>query len=190
LSTTTTQTAGGLEPVVARGPAAGVVAAGGVALLIGESQLRVVEATMAATIMRLTNLAHAHALGSSVFFQQNHQWIGYQVTAGCTAALLIAPFFFIGAGLLFFRRLNVGNTLTALAVVGVLIWVINQLRLLLIGASMRFWGFKTGYDRSHILAGGVLSTVGVTIGVVAFLAFLLRERHDLPETPRRDRDNS
>ena len=178
------------EPVVVRGTAAGLLAAAGVGLLIGESQLRVAEATMSATLVRLTGLGNAHALGSSVFFQQNHQWIGYSVTTGCTAALLIAPFFFIGAGLLFFRRLNVGNTLTALAIVGVLIWVINQLRLLLIAASMHFWGFRTGYDRSHVLAGGVLSTVGVTIGVVAFLAFLLRERHDLPSTPRGDRGGS
>lgn len=145
---------------------------------------------MAATVLRLTGLGNAHALGPSVFFQQNHHWIGYAVTTGCTAALLIAPFFFIGAGLLFFRRLNVGNTLAAVAIVGVLIWVINQLRLLIIGASMHFWGFRTGYDRSHILAGGVLSTVGVTIGVVAFLAFLLRERPDLPTAPRRKQDNS
>ena len=73
---------------------------------------------------------------------------------------------------------------------GVLIWMINQVRVLLIGASMSFWGLKTGYARSHILAGGVLSTVGVTLGVVAFLAFLLREHHDRPGSSQGDQTTS
>jgi exosortase/archaeosortase family protein len=148
----------------------------GVALLFGEARLRLVEASMAAALMRVAHLADAHALGSSVFFLHSQQWIGFTVATGCTAALLIAPFFFIGAALMFLRRLKVSHTLLALAVVSLLIWLVNQLRLILIGASMQLWGFKTGYDRSHVLAGGVLSTVGVTIGIVAFLMFMLRER--------------
>jgi exosortase/archaeosortase family protein len=171
-----TATATVARPTLPRSTAALVLIAGGVALLFTESQLRLVEAGMAAAVMRLIHLADAHALGSTVFFVHSQQWIGYTVATGCTAALLIAPFFFIGAGLLFFRRLRVRNTLLALAVITVVIWLVNQLRLLLIGASMQLWGMKTGYDRSHVLAGGVLSTVGVVFGIVAFLAFVLRDR--------------
>lgn len=41
---------------------------------------------------------------------------------------------------------------------------------------MQLWGFKSGYSRSHVLAGGIISTIGVAIGVAIFLALLLHQR--------------
>jgi hypothetical protein len=53
------------------------------------------------------------------------------------------------------------------------IFLVNQLRLLVIAGSMLAWGFRTGYERSHVFLGTVLSTVGVIIGVIIFVWMLI-----------------
>ena len=154
-----------------------VVAGVGLVILLTQSHIRQVEASASALLLRTTHVAgSARPIGSAVVFNHGSNWFGYSVAAGCTAALLIAPFFFVGAGLLLSRRVSLARGLVALAVVTVLVWVVNQLRLLLIAASMQIWGFRTGYNRSHVLAGGVLSTFGVAVGVVIFVLLMIRER--------------
>lgn len=153
-----------------------VLAAAGVGLLLTESHIRLWEARLSADIMSVTSIGHAQAIGSSVIFPHHNQWIGYTIAASCTAALLITPFFFIGAGLILSGRIPITTALIALAVITVIVWFVNQLRLLIIGASMQLWGFKSGYSRSHILAGGIISTLGVAIGVAIFLALVLHDR--------------
>jgi hypothetical protein len=44
---------------------------------------------------------------------------------------------------------------------------------MVIAASMLWWGFQTGYERSHILLGTALSTIGVIIGIVVFVWMLI-----------------
>lgn len=154
-----------------------VIAVAGVGVLLTERHMRQVEASVSAFLLRITHLAPvAHHTGSAVVFTQQDHWVGYSIAAGCTAALLIAPFFFVSAGLLLSGRVSLRRGLLALLIASVLVWAVNQLRLLLIAASMQLWGFRTGYNRSHVLAGGVLSTFGVAIGIVLFLALMIRER--------------
>jgi exosortase/archaeosortase family protein len=156
--------------------AAVVVAAAGLAVLFAEPQVRRLEAVASAAVFRVTSLARAHAVGTSVIFPHGSRWIGFTVAVGCSAALLIAPFFFVAAALLLSGRVSLRRGLLTLLAVSTVVWAVNQLRLLVIGASMQLWGFATGYSRSHVLAGGVLSTFGVAIGVVAFLSLLLSHR--------------
>jgi hydroxyethylthiazole kinase-like sugar kinase family protein len=78
-----------------------LLAGAGIALLLIQATFRQGEAAVAAVILRLTGQGHAVSLGTSVFFIHGDRWIGYVVATGCTAALLIAPFFFLAAGLLF-----------------------------------------------------------------------------------------
>lgn len=169
-----------------------LIAAAGVGVLATESHMRHVEAGVSAFLLRITHLAPvAHPTGSAVVFTQQNHWVGYSIAAGCTAALLIAPFFFVSAGLLLSGRVSVRRGLVALLIASALVWVVNQLRLLLIAASMQLWGFRTGYNRSHVLAGGVLSTFGIAIGIVLFLALMIRERpstspQSQPESPPRE----
>ena len=152
-----------------------LVAIGGL-LLAAESTFRRGEATVAATFLRATGQGQAVARGATVFFVHGDRWIGYVVATGCTAALLIAPFFFLAGGLLFLGRLSIRGSLLAVGAIAVLIAGINQARLWVIGASMGHWGFQSGYDRSHVLAGGVLSTVGVSLGLVLLAVMALRDR--------------
>lgn len=156
--------------------AAVIVAGAGLALVLTESHVRLFEAQAAAGIMRLTDVGQAHAVGSAVIFPNGQRWIGYTIAASCTAALLIAPFFLIAAGLLATGRVKLRTGLLALIAVIVIVGLVNQVRLLVIGSSMRIWGLQTGYSRSHILAGGVVSTFGIIIGIAVFLALMLHER--------------
>jgi len=171
---------GGRDPIRASQAVAVVLAVAGILLLVVEGSIRDVEARFSAFLLSLTGVAHARPMGYSVIFPQGHQWIGYSITAGCTATLLAVPFFFISSALLLTRRVRIARGFVGLAVVTVLVWLVNQLRLLLIGASMRLWGFQTGYNRSHVLAGGVLSTLGVAIGLAIFLGLVVRERRATP----------
>lgn len=57
------------------------------------------------------------------------------------------------------------------------LFAVNQIRLLIVSASMRAWGFETGYERSHILLGTLASTIGVILGVFFFL-FLVTRRSE------------
>jgi hypothetical protein len=54
----------------------------------------------------------------------------------------------------------------------VLLAAVNQLRLAIIVASMRLWGYEAGYERSHILIGSAVTTLGLA-AVVALFVFAL-----------------
>lgn len=148
----------------------------GLFLLIWQSHVRLFEATLAADVMRWTHIANAHPMGSSVVFLHGHRWIGFTVATSCTAALLIAPFYVIGSVLLLPRRMRIKRVIFALGAVSAIVWVANQVRLLLIGTSMSAWGFNAGYSRTHILAGGVISTLGLAIGIAAYVGLLVHQR--------------
>ena len=54
-----------------------------------------------------------------------------------------------------------------------MIFVVNQLRLLVIAGSMLAGASRSGYERSHVFLGTVLSTVGVIVGVIIFVWMLI-----------------
>lgn len=51
----------------------------------------------------------------------------------------------------------------------------NQARLFVVAASMRVWGFRSGYERSHIFLGTILSTIGALAGLVLFVWLVVKE---------------
>jgi exosortase/archaeosortase family protein len=85
----------------------------------------------------------------------------------------MVPFFVITGLLLLAHRASGRRALVALLITTVVIAGVNQLRLLVIAGSMLAWGFKTGYERSHIFLGTVLSTIGVVCGVIIFVWMLV-----------------
>ncbi|MDQ1427833.1 MAG: hypothetical protein QOK39_1309 [Acidimicrobiaceae bacterium] len=153
---------------------AGALAVGiALALLVWQGRFRVGEAWVTAWILRVFHLRPASALGANVVFPLHGQWVGIELSVACTAALLMVPFFAVAGLLMLARRVDSRRALTALAVVSVVIFLVNQLRLLVIAGSMLAWGFRTGYERSHVFLGTVLSTVGVIIGVIIFVWMLI-----------------
>ncbi len=154
-------------------PAGAAVLALGLALLIWQSRFRVAEATLSSWVLGVARFPGAGSAGHTIIFPLRGQWVGLSLTAGCTAALLMAPFFIIGALLFASRRIRPRRILTALALVTAIVFVVNQLRVFVIAGSMDLWGIRAGFERSHILLGTVLSTTGVLVGIVIFVWTLI-----------------
>lgn len=134
---------------------------------------QVVEASISAGLINALQISTAYVVDTSVIFLPGQRYAGFTVSAGCTATLLVVPFFLITAGLLSFSRFSLQRSLTALGVVTLLIYVANQARLLLIAGVMRLFGGERGYELSHVFLGTIVSTLGVLFAIVAFVAILV-----------------
>jgi len=141
----------------------------GVAVLSQESLVRRLEARTGADFARLLGLVPARAVGSAVVFPLRGRFVGYAVTEGCTVAFLVAPFFVIAALLTASGRTPPRRALGAVGVATLVFFTVNQARLLVVAGSMRLWGFRSGYERSHVFLGTILSTVGSVIGLLLFV---------------------
>jgi exosortase/archaeosortase family protein len=142
------------------------------------------EASISAGLINALQISTAYVVDTSVIFLPGQRYAGYTVSAGCTATLLVVPFFLVTAGLLSFSRFSLRRSLTALSVVTLLIYVANQARLLLIAGVMRAFGGERGYELSHVFLGTIVSTLGVLFAIVAFVAILVGWR---PAGTRRHR---
>lgn len=131
------------------------------------------EARINAGVINALQISTAYVVDTSVIFLPGQRYAGYTVSAGCTATLLVVPFFLVTAGLLAFTRFSLRRSLTALGVVTLLIYVANQARLLLIAGVMRAFGGERGYEVSHVFLGTIVSTLGVLFAIVAFVAILV-----------------
>ncbi len=161
------------------GVAIALVAAG-VGLAVSQGAIRVLEAQLSAALGSILG-QHTQAVGDSVIFPLGNRFVGWNLTLACTAALLVAPFFLLAAGLVASGRLGIRRALLTLGAVAVLVFAANQLRMLVITISMREWGFVTGYERSHVLLGTVVSTLGLVIGL---LVFIVSVSHHKPQPGR------
>lgn len=154
----------------------GLAAAGAaviVLLLVSQEQVRRGEALACGVLLRLLRIAPADSLGTAVTFPARGRYAGFTVAAGCTAALLIVPFILVAAVLLLAGRVRPGRAVATVATFSVVIFLINQLRLLVIGGAMRAWGYPAGFDRSHVLLGTIVSTIGVAGGLLLFLRMVV-----------------
>jgi len=148
----------------------------GVLLVVYEVAIRGWEAHLFTGFMSGIGIQRASSLGSVVVFPAHGQLVGLSLTEGCTAALLVSPFCLIAAGLVATRRIGVSRGLLTLAVIAVALFVVNQLRLVAIAFSVRIWGIATGYERSHVFFGTVVSTVGLIGALMLLLLAVSHER--------------
>jgi len=104
--------------------------------------------------------------------------IAFHVTAGCSAAVLLAPALLFYGVTLLLRRIAFARALAAAVVMITVIFTTNQLRLGMIGWASQTWGMDLGYQVSHRYVGSALAIVGFCAGVA--LLFLLtsgKRRH-------------
>ncbi len=151
--------------------AAGLVVA--VALLVGQEQVRRLEALACASLLRLLRIDGVDSLADVVTFPAQGRYVGFTVAAGCTAALLIVPFIVVAAILLVAGRVSLRRAGATVAVFATVIAMVNQVRLLVIAIAMRSWGYPDGFERSHVLMGSFVSTVGVAGGLLLFLRMVV-----------------
>jgi len=165
---------------VLRWVAALAIVAAAVVMVLGQADIRLVEARVSAAVIAATRVAQARSIGSSVVFPLRKGFVGFTITLGCTAALLVIPFFALTSGLIVARRTSVQRGLATLAILVASLFAVNQARLLVIALSMRIWGFQRGFEISHVLLGTVVSTLGVLGGLLLYLWVLLRTRNAAP----------
>jgi len=157
----------------------------GVAMITQQALVRGLEARTGADLARWLGLVPARAVGSAVVFPLSGRLVGYTVTEGCTVAFLVAPFFVIAALLIASRRTPPRRGIGALALLTVVFFTVNQARLFVVAASMQVWGFRTGYERSHVFLGTTLSTIGAVIGLLLFVWLVAEDRSRIDEPDER-----
>jgi exosortase/archaeosortase family protein len=145
----------------------------GVLLAMAQEVVRDVESALSASIVSHLGIEDAQNIGIAVVFHEGDRPVGYAVTLGCTAGLLALPLFLIAAGLLSVRRIPAWAAVVALVVGVVSVFLTNQVRLAAIGLAMNAWGAEPGYDRTHLLAGGIVSALGCVVAAAAFIHVLL-----------------
>ena len=133
----------------------------GCPVVVAQTTVRHLEAQTAAGLADLVGLASAQSLGASVIFPLDGHFVGFNITPACTVALLVLPFFLAATLIIASRRVPIRRTLMALVVFSAVIFAVNQVRLAVAVGAMRVWGFESGYERSHVFLGTVVSTVGV-----------------------------
>ncbi|MEU5552941.1 MULTISPECIES: hypothetical protein [unclassified Micromonospora] len=141
----------------------------GALLLKRWHDVAVVEAWLNARLVAAIGLADTDSIGAAVIFPLDQRWVGFLVSTGCSVALLLIPPFVLAALLVGFRRVTLTRGLVAVALAVGLLVVVNQMRLAAVVASMRLWGFEVGYQRSHVLIGSAISTVGLIAVAIVFL---------------------
>jgi exosortase/archaeosortase family protein len=147
-----------------------------VLLVAGQEQFRRLEAFASASLLSLLQVGAANSYGTAVIFPADGLHVGFNVAAGCTAALLIVPFLLVAGVLLLAGRVPPHRAIATVAVFAGVVIVINQARLLVIAIALQAWGYPEGFERSHILMGSFVSTIGVAGGLLLFLRMVVPRR--------------
>lgn len=111
----------------------------------------------------------AGSSGGTFYLEQNGGLLGLQITAECTALILIAPLIVLAAVLLVFTRARAWRIAVGLVLMWVIITAVNEARLALIGFSSSTWGIDLGYTISHTYVGSVIGIFGFVAGLAALL---------------------
>lgn len=145
------------------------MAAGAVVLVLEQTAVRPLEASLAARVIDIIRVAPAHTLDTVILFPTHGRFVGLTLNASCSIALLISPFCLLAGGLVLSRRTSPPRGLATLGLLVLWLLVVNQARIVIIVLSMRLWGLERGYELSHVVFGTVVSTLGVLGGLVIFV---------------------
>jgi exosortase/archaeosortase family protein len=148
---------------------AAVVVAAVVVGALGNAQYRAVEAFLASALLRPFVDATTSSVGSVIVVSDTHRVFGLDVTAECTALILIAPLLLLAAALLLFGRAPWWRTALGVAAMVTVVTVVNEVRLALIGYSTLRWGIDQGYEISHTFVGSVIGIVGFALGLAVLV---------------------
>lgn len=155
---------GRTAPVLRRSLAVALVA-GALLLVLAAHPVRVAEAFVQAGLLRVVQI-DARPVESVVQVGHDGGWFGLAITAGCSVGPLLAVFLVGAAPFVWWRDLPVGRVVRAFIQLGVVLFLANQVRILVIVLAMRGWGVERGYEVSHVFVGSAITTVGFVLGAV------------------------
>ncbi|WP_434740499.1 hypothetical protein [Micromonospora sp. SH-82] len=141
----------------------------GITLFERWHDVAVAEAWLNARLVAAVGLADTTSVGAAVTFPLDQRWVGFLVSTGCSVAMLLIPPFVLASLLVGFRRLTLPRAAIAVSLAVALLVAVNQVRLAAVVAAMQLWGFELGYQRSHVLIGSAISTVGLIAVAIVFL---------------------
>lgn len=149
------------------------LAAGVAWMILNATTVRMIEAHLAAFWMNGIIDRGVTATGDiyTLWIAPTHL-VGFQVTAECTAVILIAPLLALGAALMLTRRTRWIRGLLGIAAMIAITTAVNQLRLALIGWCTQQWGIEAGYEFSHRFAGSAIGILGFVLGLVLMIVIM------------------
>jgi exosortase/archaeosortase family protein len=141
-------------------------------LLMRTREITRIEAAFTGSVFEAVGLTPARAVGAAVIFPLDDYYAGFLITPGCSIIYpTLIPLVAV-LGMMVVGRVNlVRGLIIGAASIGLLI-VVNQVRMATVVLSMRAWGFELGYERSHVLFGSTISTLGM-VGVAIIFALML-----------------
>lgn len=162
----------------ARAALAAALAAGATLMLVGSRTLRAAELVVTGGVISLgAGRTVLYRPAHLVFFQTTaSKTVGLQISASCTAIFLMVPFFVLAAAMMLLPRVNVARLAVGLLVGSMVVFWLNQLRLLIIAWATHHWGIALGFDWAHILAGSVVTTLSMLIALYLFFRLALAGR--------------
>lgn len=130
--------------------------------------VRIGEAWLQAMLLRAFDLNSEH-VQTAVLLLIDGRRVGLSLTTGCSIGPLLSVFLIAAAPFVWYRRFSLQRLATSVLVLAAVLVVANQVRIAVIVASMRKWGFVEGYQVSHVFFGSAITTVGFVAGVVVFI---------------------
>lgn len=161
-----------------------VLVAAGVVCFLEERQLRFAETELLAWIMSAGGLAEFAASSvnngiPAMTFQANDTWISLRVIPQCAIAMYLGAVLLLSAILILVPRVRPIRLLAALAVSGLGLILLNQIRLTVI-AVMYAEGGREAFTWAHGPIGSAIMMVGVAGSLALF--FILCIRRAKPST--------
>jgi exosortase/archaeosortase family protein len=153
--------------------------------VLANRPLRTVElAVTGAVVSLVAGRTVLYQPGHLVFFQTSTAHpVGMQITASCTAIFLIPPFFVLAAAMMLSPRLDASRVFLGVLAGSMVVFWLNQFRLLVIAWATHYWGIGQGFDWAHILAGSIVTTVSMMLAL--YLFFRLSLTHSRTRLPAR-----
>nr|WP_232328521.1 exosortase P [Kibdelosporangium sp. MJ126-NF4]CEL23064.1 hypothetical protein [Kibdelosporangium sp. MJ126-NF4]CTQ90202.1 hypothetical protein [Kibdelosporangium sp. MJ126-NF4] len=154
-----------------------------VAVFLFERAYRVLEIEMSAVVLRMVStfgVSVDPARPAVYFGLGSDHALGLTMTPECTSAFLILPLFVVAAVLVLLRPPITGRVLRSLGLAALILFVVNQLRILALAGLVDWLGTDRGYYWGHTLMGSVISIIGGAAALVLFVWLATKQKTPAP----------
>ncbi|MFE0028101.1 exosortase P [Amycolatopsis sp. NPDC059021] len=155
-----------------------VVLAAGVGLVLAERLYREIEVQLAGLILRAITSSGVHVVGAreTVYFGLSSDTpFGLRMTPECSSVFLLLPLLLVTSVMLYFRPQNARRLFLSLLLAAVVVFLVNQLRILTIVWLVFGLGTDEGYYWGHTLLGSMVSVLGGAVSLVLFVWLATRK---------------